>query len=219
MTAAASARSPREYRIAVFASGSGSNFQALADAVASGSIPGARIVLLVADKPQAAVVGRAERAGVPVFVFRPRDYASREAYEAEIVARLRELDVELVALAGYMRLVTRTLLEPFAGRIINIHPALLPAFPGVDGVRQALEYGVKVTGVTVHFVDDGLDTGPVILQRAVDVLDGDTEETLAARIHAVEHELYPEAIRLLSAGRIELAGRKTRVLPPQESSG
>lgn len=202
-----------DYRIAVFASGSGSNFQALADAIRAGQIPAAKLVLLVTDKPQAAVVGRAERAGVPVFAFRPRDYASRQAYEAEIVARLTELNVDLIVLAGYMRLVTATLLTPFAGRIINIHPALLPAFPGVDGIRQALDYGVKVTGVTVHFVDDGLDTGPVILQRAVEVAADDTEETLAARIHAVEHELCPEAVRLLSVGRVKLAGRKVSLLP------
>ncbi|MEO3946191.1 phosphoribosylglycinamide formyltransferase [Gorillibacterium sp. CAU 1737] len=201
----------RPTRVAVFASGSGSNFQALTDAVAEGRIPAAQLVLLVTDKPQAAVVDRAERAGVPVFAFRPRDYASREAYEAEIVARLTELEVDLIVLAGYMRLVTSTLLTPFAGRIVNIHPSLLPSFPGVDGVRQAIEYGVKVTGVTVHFVDAGLDTGPVLLQRAVEVLDDDTEETLAARIHAVEHELYPEAIRLLSEGRVELDGRKVRL--------
>ncbi|WP_058302852.1 phosphoribosylglycinamide formyltransferase [Gorillibacterium timonense] len=204
------------YRIAVFASGSGSNFQALADAIREGWIPGAELVLLVTDKPQAAVVGRAERANVPVFAFRPRDYASREAYEAEIVARLNELRVDLVVLAGYMRLVTQTLLTPFAGRIINLHPALLPAFPGVDGVRQALEYGVKVTGVTVHFVDDGLDTGPVLLQRAVVVAEDDTEETLAARIHAVEHELYPEAVRLLSEGRVRMEGRRVSLLSPSE---
>ncbi|WP_438431396.1 phosphoribosylglycinamide formyltransferase [Gorillibacterium sp. sgz500922] len=215
---APAADGPREKRIAVFASGGGSNFQALADAVRDGRIPNARLELLVTDKPAAAVVGRAERAGVPVFAFRPRDYASREAYEAEIAARLTGLGVDLIALAGYMRLVTATLLEPFAGRIVNIHPSLLPAFPGVDGIRQALDYGVKVTGVTVHFVDAGLDSGPVILQRAVEIRDSDTEETLAARIHAVEHELYPEAVRLLAEGRVALTGRRTRVLPSEPAS-
>lgn len=189
--------------IAIFASGSGSNFQAIVDAVARGELK-ARIALLVCDRPQARVVQRAEAAGVATFTFRPKDYASREEYEAEIVQALESHGIELVVLAGYMRLVTQVLLQPYAGRIINIHPSLLPAFPGMDGIGDAYRYGVKVTGVTVHAVDAGMDTGPIIAQRAVMVEDHDTIETLAEKIHAVEHELYPSVIRDISEGRIPL---------------
>ncbi|WP_019006562.1 phosphoribosylglycinamide formyltransferase [Cohnella laeviribosi] len=197
-------------RIAVFASGSGSNFQALAEAIAGGGIP-AELALLVCDRPEAKVVRRAEALGVPTLLFRPKEYASREAYEREIVARLEAEGVELVVLAGYMRLITGILLNPFYGRMINIHPSLLPAFPGIGAVRQALEYGVKLTGATVHFVDGGMDTGPIIAQQAVEVLDGDTEETLAERIHAAEHELLPRVVRWMAEGRIKLDGRKVTV--------
>ena len=198
------------FRIAVFASGSGSNFQAIVDATAAKQLD-AEVVLLVCDKPQAAVVGRAEQVNVPVFAFRPKDYASREAYEAEIVQKLITLKVDLIVLAGYMRLLTMTLLTPFAGRIINIHPSLLPSFPGVNSVKQALDYGVKVTGVTVHFVDSGLDTGPVITQKAVEVQDSDTEETLSQRIHAIEHELYLKAINLIRQGNVQVDGRNVNI--------
>ncbi|MCL6456567.1 MAG: phosphoribosylglycinamide formyltransferase [Gorillibacterium sp.] len=200
----------KRFRIAVFASGSGSNFQAIVDATLAKQLD-AEVVQLVCDKPQAAVVRRAEQANIPVFAFRPKDYASREAYEAEIVQRLSALDVDLIVLAGYMRLLTATLITPFTGRIINIHPSLLPAFPGVNSVKQALDYGVKVTGVTVHFVDSGLDTGPVITQQAVELIDGDTEDTLSQRIHAIEHGLYLKAIGLIQQGRVQLDGRKVSI--------
>ncbi|MBN2982136.1 MULTISPECIES: phosphoribosylglycinamide formyltransferase [Cohnella] len=198
-------------RIAVFASGGGSNFQALAEAIADGGIP-AELALLVCDKPEAGVVRRAEALGVPTLLFRPKEYASREAYEREIVERLVSEDVGLIVLAGYMRLITDVLVKPYYGRMINIHPALLPAFPGVRAVRQALEYGVKLAGATVHYVDGGMDSGPIIAQRAVEVADDDTEETLTARIHAVEHELLPRVVRWIAEGRVTLDGRKVSIV-------
>lgn len=193
-------------RIAVFASGSGSNFQALAETIRSGGIP-ASIDLLVCDKPSAYVLERARTLGIDTYAFRPKDYPSREAYETEIVAELQRRGIGLIVLAGYMRLITSVLVEPFYGRMINIHPALLPAFPGINSVKQALDYGVKVTGVTVHYVDGGMDTGPIIAQRAVEVLPGDTEQTLADRVHAVEHQLLPETVRWIAEGRVSLDGR------------
>ncbi|MFK7697628.1 phosphoribosylglycinamide formyltransferase [Paenibacillus sp. HJGM_3] len=200
----------RPFRIAVFASGSGSNFQALVDAVAAGKLD-VTIELLVCDKPQARVVERAAQAGVNAFVFRPKEYASRAEYEAEILRLLEERQIDLIVLAGYMRLITATLIDPYYGRIINIHPALLPSFPGVNGIAQALEYGVKVTGVTVHFVDGGMDTGPIIAQRAVEVANDDSEETLGAKLHRVEHELYPAVIGAIRDGRVHLDGRHVKV--------
>lgn len=193
-------------RIAVFASGSGSNFQALTEAVRDGGIP-AEIALLVCDKPGAPVIRRAEALGVPTFLFDPKTYASREAYEEEIVGRLREEGVGLIVLAGYMRIITDVLVKPYYGRMINVHPSLLPAFPGMRAVRQALEYGVKVAGVTVHFVDGGLDSGPILAQKPVELREEDTEETLSARMHAVEHELLPQAVRWIAEGRVALNGR------------
>jgi phosphoribosylglycinamide formyltransferase-1 len=197
-------------RLAVFASGNGSNFQAIVDAVQDGRLH-AEVALLVCDKPQAKVVERARQAGVPVFVFEAKQYARREDYEAEIVRRLEECDVELIVLAGYMRLITSVLVEPWYGRMINIHPALLPAFPGVNGIGQALEYGVKVTGVTVHFVDGGMDSGPIIAQTAVVVRDDDTAESLAVRMHAAEHELLVGVLAAFSERRVLLEGRKVTV--------
>ena len=191
--------SNKRNRIAVFASGSGSNFQALAEAAASGKLD-AEIVLLVCDKPQAPVVGKAERLGIPVFAFRPKDYPGKAAYEEEIVSKLKELGVDLVVLAGYMRIISSVLLTPYEGRIVNVHPSLLPAIPGLDAIGQALAYGVKVTGVTVHYVDGGMDTGPIIAQEALPILPGDTGETLAARIHPIEHKLYAEVVQGILAG-------------------
>ncbi len=196
-------------RIAVFASGQGSNFAALIDAQRKGLLGDGRIELLVSDKPEAPVAQRAEDAGVPALLLRPKDFASREDYEAEIVAELQRGEIGLIVLAGYMRLITTVLLTPYAGRIINVHPSLLPAFAGKDAIQQALDYGVKLTGVTVHFVDGGMDTGPVIAQRSVIVRDNDTADSLAERIHKVEYELYPEVVGALASGKVELDGRKT----------
>jgi phosphoribosylglycinamide formyltransferase-1 len=198
-------------RIAVFASGQGTNFQALADAAHQGRLDGASLELLVCDKPEAPVVERARRAGIDTFLFRPKEYPSREAYEQEIIAELQRRGIELIVLAGYMRILTSVLVEPFYGRMINVHPALLPSFPGVNGIKQAIDYGVKVSGVTVHYVDGGMDSGPVIAQRAVELLDGDTEATLAPRIHAAEQELLPWVVQRIAAGAVQLEGRYVRI--------
>jgi phosphoribosylglycinamide formyltransferase-1 len=168
-----------------------------------------RIELLVCDRPKAQVVERARQLGVPAFVFRPKDYADREAYEKEILERLQALEIDLVVMAGYMRLITNVLVEPLYGRLINIHPSLLPSFPGLNAVKQALDYGVKVTGVTVHYVDGGMDTGPIIAQRSVEITPQDTEESLSARIHKIEHELLPEVIGHIAAGQVRLQGNIT----------
>lgn len=197
-------------RIAVFASGQGSNFQALVDAKQAGKLD-VSIELLVCDKPQAPVVERANKAGVDAFVFTPKDYASREVYEQEILQILQQKQVDLIVLAGYMRIITSTLVEPFYGRMINIHPSLLPSFPGVNAMKQALDYGVKLTGVTVHFVDGGLDSGPIIAQEAIIVSENETEATLAVKIHAVEQKLYPMVVQWIAENRLQLDGRRIKV--------
>ena len=192
-------RMDTRHRLAVFASGNGSNFEAIAAACADGRLD-AQVVLLVCDRPGAYVCSRAERLGVETFVFRPKEYASKEAYEAEIVRMLDERGVELVCLAGYMRILSRVMLDAYGGRIVNIHPSLLPAFKGAHAIRDAFEYGVKVYGVTVHYVNDELDGGKIIAQRAFDYTGTEAEE-LEAMVHAVEHPLYVEAVAgLLAAG-------------------
>jgi phosphoribosylglycinamide formyltransferase-1 len=193
----------KPFRIAVFASGSGSNFQAIADAVNAGKLD-VRIELLVCDRPRAQVVERARQLGVPAFVFRPKDYENKEQYESEILERLQALEIDLVVMAGYMRLITELLVKPLYGRLINVHPSLLPSFPGIDAIKKALDHGVKVTGVTVHFVDGGMDTGPIIAQQSLEIEPGDTEETLSARIHAIEHVLLSQVIKQIAAGQISL---------------
>lgn len=200
----------RSFRIAVFASGRGSNFQALADAQHRGAL-GGEISILVCDKPQAPVVELAKAGNVDVFAFQPKEYASKEDYEREIAAELQQRGVELIVLAGYMRLLSPSFVEFYSGRIINIHPSLLPAFPGKDAIGQALDYGVKMTGVTVHFVDGGMDTGPVIAQKAVEIKEGDTAEVLAQRIHTVEQKLYSEVVSWFAQGRISLNGRNVTI--------
>lgn len=200
----------KRFRIAVFASGSGTNFQAIADAVKAGRLD-VSIGLLVCDKPQAKVVERAAAAGIPAAVIQPKDYDSRSEYDKVILRLLQEKEIDLIVLAGYMRLISSVLLEPYENRIVNIHPALLPAFPGIHAIRQALDYGVKCSGITVHFVDSGMDTGPIIAQRAVPVEEGDTEETLTARIQKAEHELYPQVIGWIAAGKLAVEGRRVKM--------
>lgn len=198
-------------RVAIFASGSGSNFQAIVDAVRSGALPNVSIELLVCDRAEAKVVERAHHAGVPSFLFSPKDYSDRAAYEKEILAELAIKQIDLVVLAGYMRIITEILVEPYAGRMINIHPSLLPAFPGLNAIGQALAHGVKVTGVTVHFVDGGMDTGPIIAQHPVVIEEGETEARLTEKIHQVEHRLYIEVIRLIAAKLVHVEGRCVRI--------
>jgi len=197
-------------RLAVFASGRGSNFRALLEASRAGRLPQAEFVVLVSDKPDAKALDIAREYGVKALHVSPKNFESRDAYEQEILRCLRELKVEGICLAGYMRLVGKTILRAFPNRILNIHPALLPSFPGTHGHRDTLAYGVKVSGCTVHFVDEGVDTGPIIVQRSVEVLDDDTEETLAARILIQEHQAYPEAVDLLTRGLLDVEGRKVR---------
>lgn len=194
----------------VLISGSGTNLQAILDRIAAGTLE-ARIGVVIANRATAAGLERARAAGVPTRVLDHRDYAPREAYDAALVEALRAAQVELVVLAGFDRLVTGVLLGAFPGRVMNIHPALLPAFPGLHAQRQALEYGVRIAGATVHFVDEETDHGPIILQGAVVVAPDDTEETLARRILDVEHELYPAAIQLFAEGRLSIDGRSVRI--------
>ncbi|MDA8238883.1 MAG: phosphoribosylglycinamide formyltransferase [Nitrospiraceae bacterium] len=196
--------------IGVLASGRGSNFQSIIDAVERGYL---RVTLrvLITDNPAAFAIERAKNHGIEHLVMRPKQFASREDYFERIAAEMKRREVGLVVLAGFMRIVGKPLINAFPGRIMNIHPALLPSFPGLHGQRQALDYGVKISGCTVHFVDEGMDTGPVIIQAAVPVRDDDTEDSLSARILAFEHKIYPEAIRLFSEGRLSVAGRRVVV--------
>jgi phosphoribosylglycinamide formyltransferase-1 len=197
-------------RIGVLASGRGSNFDAIARAAASGVIP-ATLAVLVTDRADARVLDIALRHRIEAVCVEPRDYPGREAHEKQIIATLEERAVGLVCLAGYMRILSGSFVKHFEGRLLNIHPSLLPAFPGLRPQRQALEHGVKVTGATVHFVDEGVDTGPIVMQAAVSIRSDDTEDTLAERILAEEHRVYPEAIRLFAEGRLDIEGRRVRI--------
>ena len=194
-------------RIAVFASGNGTNFGAIVRQMREGKLD-VSIELLVCDKASAPVVGRAKEAGIDTFVFSSKDYPNREAHDEEIAAELRKRGVDLIVLAGYMRIITNVLVEPYYGRMINVHPSLLPSFPGVNAIQQALDHGVKVTGVSVHYVDGGLDSGPIIAQQAVEIAEGDSESSLAVRIHAVERELLPGVIQAIAHGKVKLNVRK-----------
>jgi phosphoribosylglycinamide formyltransferase-1 len=197
-------------RLAVLASGSGSNLQAILDACAARRIP-AEVAVVVCNIPGARALQRAEAAGVPAVLVPHQRFASREDYDREVISVLQRHRVELVCLAGFMRLITPMLLRSFENKILNIHPSLLPSFPGLHAVRQALAAGVRVSGCTVHVVDEGTDSGPILVQAAVPVLDADTEETLAARILVQEHLCYPRAISLWAQGRVHLAGRRVRI--------
>jgi phosphoribosylglycinamide formyltransferase-1 len=196
-------------RIGVLVSGRGSNLQALVDAARRGEL-GGEVGVVVSNEETALALERARQAGIPA-VFRDHRRKKREDFDAEIVEILRAHRVDLVCLAGFMRLLSPVFVRAFPGRILNIHPALLPAFPGLDAQRQAWEHGAKVSGATVHLVDEGLDSGPIVAQEAVKVLSGDTPETLAARILEVEHRLYPRAVRLMLEGRCRVEGRRVIV--------
>ncbi len=194
-------------RLAVLASGYGSNLQAIIDAIEREEIAG-QVQVVISDVEDAYALERAKKHGIENLYINPREYKDREAFDRVIVALLLERQIELVVLAGFMRLLSPFFVRKFRGKIINIHPSLLPAFPGLNGVQKALSYGVRVSGVTVHFVDEGLDTGPIILQDSVPVLDDDTEHTLHERIHRVEHRLYPRAIQLFIEQKLRLEGRR-----------
>jgi len=196
--------------IAVLISGRGSNLQSIIDAITAGRLD-ATIAVVVSNKANAPGLARARAAGIEAVHLDPKEHVSRDAYDRAVVDLLHARDVRLVCLAGFMRLVGAPLLDAFPCRILNIHPSLLPAFPGLDAQHQALEYGVKVSGCTVHFVDEYLDAGPILLQAAVTVEDGDTVETLSARILREEHRIYSEAIRIALSGRFRVAGRRVIV--------
>lgn len=199
-------------KLGVLVSGSGTNLQAILDATRDGVLRGvAEVVIVISNRDDAKALDRARAAGARAEVLAPRGFASRDAYDEALVARLGAHGVEIVCLAGFMRVVGPRLLAAFPGRVLNIHPALLPSFPGLHAQERAWEHGVKVSGCTVHFVDEGVDTGPIILQVAVPVRDDDDAETLRRRILVEEHRAYPEAIRLLCEGRLSRAGRRVVV--------
>lgn len=195
-------------KIGILISGRGSNMVALVDAVKSGEIPDSEVAVVISDKPDAAGLEKARERGVETLVVE-RKARARVEHDAEIIAELKERDVELVCLAGYMRLLSPQFVRAFPNRIVNIHPSLLPSFPGLNVQQQAIDHGVKISGCTVHFVDEELDAGPIILQRAIEVEDGDTAETLAARILEQEHGAYIEAVKRIAAGRVSVKGRRT----------
>jgi phosphoribosylglycinamide formyltransferase-1 len=208
-------------RLGVLISGRGSNLQSIIDAIARGELA-ATIAVVISNRPDAAGLMRAREAGIETVCLRHRDYASRDHFDAAIAAALKSRAVDLVCLAGFMRLVGAPLIDAFPRRILNIHPSLLPAFPGLEAQRQALEYGVTVAGATVHLVTAELDGGPIVLQAAVPVLPTDTVDTLSARILVEEHRLYPEAISLVLDGRWHLEGRRFargEAAPPSSAAG
>ncbi len=198
--------------VGVLASGRGSNFVALVEAQRRGELAPAEVVVLICNKLGAPVLNRARELGVEGVLLPHRDFLSRKDFDRALVRALHEHKVDLVVLAGFMRLLTPVFLDAFPGRVINLHPALLPSFPGTDGIGDALAYGVKVTGVTVHLVDPGVDTGPIVLQEAVAIGEKETREELEARIHAIEHRLLPRAVQLVAAGRTSIEGRRVRIL-------
>lgn len=208
-------------RLGVLVSGSGTNLQSILDATAQGRLD-AEVRVVVSNRPNAYALERAARAGVNTLVLNHREFTSREEFDGALVAALREAGVEWVALAGFMRVLTPVFLQAFEGRMVNIHPSLLPAFPGVDAQQQAFDYGVKVAGCTVHFVDGGVDTGPIIAQRAVPVLEGDDAAALRARVLEQEHAAFVEALQAISEGRVSTTQSPTgrtlvRIAPKAEA--
>lgn len=197
--------------LGVLISGRGSNLQAIIDASERGEIP-AKVAVVISNNPDALGLERAKKHGIPAVVINNREFKDKNTYELEIVKVLQQHKVDLVCLAGYMRIVGPVLLEHYQGKMINIHPALLPSFPGLHAQKQALDYGVKISGATVHFVDEGCDTGPIIIQAAVPVLEDDTEESLSERILEQEHKIYPQAIKLFAEGRLKIEGRRVKIV-------
>ena len=205
----------REEKIGVLCSGRGSNLASIIEAIERGEIR-AEIAVVIADKADAYALERAREKGIPAVAVVYRDYAERADFERALLTELHAHGVTLVVLAGFMRILSPVFVHAYTGRILNIHPALLPSFPGAHAHRDVLAYGVKVSGCTVHFVDEGMDSGPIILQASVPVQEGDTEEALAARVLAQEHRIFPEAIKLYVEGRLRTDGRKVHILPAAE---
>jgi len=197
-------------KLGVLISGRGSNLQAIIDACEAGKIP-AKVAVVITNDPAAGGLERAKKHNIPAVVIDNRKFPDRNTYELEIVKTLKEHQVELVCLAGYMRIVGKVLLDHYRGKMINIHPSLLPSFPGLHAQRQALDHGVTVTGCTVHFVDEGCDTGPIIIQSAVPVKENDTEEILSARILEQEHHIYPLAIEFIAKDKLKIEGRRVKL--------
>jgi phosphoribosylglycinamide formyltransferase 1 len=204
-------------QLGVLISGSGSNLQSIIDNIEKGSLK-AVIKIVISNNPQAFGVTRAQKHGLPVSVLNHADFKSRDEFDVELIKILKNYGVELIVLAGFMRLLTPAFLKAFPHKIINIHPALLPSFPGIHGQKQAFEYGVKFSGCTVHFVDEGIDSGPIIIQSVVPVLEDDTEEALEARILKEEHRIYPQAIQFFANGKIEIKGRKVQIKDAEKIS-
>jgi len=194
----------------VLASGRGSNLQSIIDSINNKNLK-AQILLLITDNPSAYAIERAKKHDIEHLVIRQKEYSSRDDFYRKVTEELQKRDVGLVVLAGFMKIVGKPLIDAYPNRIMNIHPALLPSFPGLHGQKQALEYGVRISGCTVHFVDEGMDTGPIIMQAAVPVYHSDTEDRLSERILKLEHKIYPEAIRLFSEGRLEVQGRVVKI--------
>ncbi|MBI4687559.1 MAG: phosphoribosylglycinamide formyltransferase [Nitrospirae bacterium] len=203
--------------IGVLASGRGSNFQAIIDSIEGGYLK-VKIVLLITDNPNAYAIERAKKHGIAHLIIKPKDFSDKDAYYSHIAKELKAKDARLVVLAGFMRVVGKKLIQEFQDKIINIHPALLPSFPGLHGQKQAVDYGVKMSGCTVHFVDEGVDTGPIIIQAAVPVYHDDTEESLSERILKQEHKIFPYAIKLFAEGRIKVEGRKVIIEGSREDN-
>jgi phosphoribosylglycinamide formyltransferase 1 len=197
-------------RVGVLVSGRGSNLQSMLDAAMDVKFP-ASVVLVLSDRENSYAVERASAAGIEAVFVDPKDFSGRAAFDSALSARLQAARVELVCLAGYLRILGAAFVRAWAGRLMNIHPSLLPAFPGLHAQRQALEYGARISGATVHFVDEGVDTGPIILQSCVPVKDADTEESLSHRILVEEHRIYREAVRLFALGRLRVTGRHVRI--------
>jgi phosphoribosylglycinamide formyltransferase-1 len=197
--------------IAVFASGRGTNFQAIIKAIKKGIIK-ANLSLLVCDNPDAFCLKRAKKAGIKCVLVERKDFSSRDDFEAKIIEHLKQGNIDLIVMAGFMRMLGVKLVSEYRDKILNIHPAILPCFKGSQGIKDAFDYGAKVTGVTVHFVDEKMDHGPIILQQAVKIEEGDTLESLEARIHKLEHKLYPKCISLFIEDRLKIEGRKVKII-------
>lgn len=197
-------------KVGVLASGRGSNFQAIIDSAESGYL-NIEIAVLITDNPKAFAIDRAKKHEIPYLVITPKQFSSKDEYFMQISSELQKLKVGLVILAGFMRIVRKPLVDAFRNRILNIHPALLPAFPGLHSQKQAVDHGVKISGCTVHFVDEGMDTGPIVIQAAVPVRDDDTEDALSTRILKLEHKIFPQAIKLFSEGKLEVISNKVQI--------
>jgi len=204
-------------KLGVLASGRGSNFQSIIDSIESGVLKAA-IAVLICDNSDAYALERAKNHKIEALVLKPKDFADKSAYYSHIAGELKKRGVDLVILAGFMRVIGKPLIDQYRNRIMNIHPALLPSFPGLHGQRQAVDYGVKISGCTVHFVDEGMDTGPIIIQAAVPSYHDDTEDTLSGRILKQEHKIFPYAIKLYSEGRLFVEGRKVIIKGDREDS-